>query len=314
MGRPLISIIVPIYNVERYLDKCVESLINQTMKNIEIILVDDGSPDNCPKICDNYALRDNRINVIHKNNTGLSDSRNVGLKIAKGDYILFVDSDDYINKKTCEYFYKHIIENSYDVIIGAAMKIEEGSTTDYSNSRGFKTNQCLKGKEFLKIGFKHGIVKMAVWCNLYNRKFLLENELFFKKGLLHEDEQWTPRVLLLANKVLVSDIRFYYYIIRDESITNTKKFKRNAKHIISTVKELYNLYEKIDDEELKILLNDYLVSLYLFAFRKGKLFEEDNKYINKSFVMKNSKRNKIKSFIFCISPKLYSELVTKIRK
>ena len=98
MSSELISIIVPVYKVEKYIDRCVESIINQTYKNIEIILVDDGSPDNCPKICDEWAKKDKRIRVIHKENRGVSSARNVGIDVAKGKYIGFVDSDDYIEK------------------------------------------------------------------------------------------------------------------------------------------------------------------------------------------------------------------------
>lgn len=108
MQTKLFSIIVPIYKVEKYLHKCVNSLVNQTYKDIEIVLVDDGSPDNCPQICDEYAAKDKRINVIHKKNGGLSDARNVGLENCTGKYILFVDSDDYIELDACEKFTKII--------------------------------------------------------------------------------------------------------------------------------------------------------------------------------------------------------------
>ena len=106
MKNLLVSVIVPIYNVEKYLRKCVDSILNQTYKNLEIILVDDGSPDNCGNICDEYALSDSRIRIIHKKNGGLSDARNAGLDIARGNYILFVDSDDYIDETMVEKLYE----------------------------------------------------------------------------------------------------------------------------------------------------------------------------------------------------------------
>lgn len=102
MKKPLISVIVPIYNVESYLNRCVESIVNQTYQNLEIILVDDGSPDNCPQICDDWARKDSRIKVIHKENGGLSDARNAGMNIATGEYISFIDSDDYVALDFCE--------------------------------------------------------------------------------------------------------------------------------------------------------------------------------------------------------------------
>ena len=113
--RPKVSIIVPIYNVEKYLDRCMQSLINQTLQDIEIIMVDDGSPDNCPRMCDEYAAKDKRIKVIHKQNAGLGMARNSGLEIATGEYVTFVDSDDFIDLKTCEVIYKKAMENDLDI-------------------------------------------------------------------------------------------------------------------------------------------------------------------------------------------------------
>ena len=117
MEKPLISIIIPVYKVEKYLEKCIKSVLDQTYKNLQIILVDDGSPDNCGNICDDYARVDNRIEVIHKANGGLSDARNVGLKAARGEYIGFVDSDDYVSNEMFENLYNTLISNDVDVAI-----------------------------------------------------------------------------------------------------------------------------------------------------------------------------------------------------
>ena len=117
MEKPLISIIIPVYKVEKYLEKCIKSVLDQTYKNLQIILVDDGSPDNCGNICDNYAKIDNRIEVIHKENGGLSDARNVGLKKARGKYIGFVDSDDYVSNEMFENMYNTLVNNNADVSI-----------------------------------------------------------------------------------------------------------------------------------------------------------------------------------------------------
>ena len=114
--KSLVSVIVPIYKVEKYLNKCVDSIINQSYKNLEIILVDDGSPDKCGEICDKYAEKDSRVKVIHKENGGLSDARNAGIDIAKGDYLLFVDSDDWITSNICEVLIKNANDNLSDII------------------------------------------------------------------------------------------------------------------------------------------------------------------------------------------------------
>ena len=116
--KPLITIIIPVYKVEDYLDKCVESVVNQTYKNLEIILVDDGSPDNCPKMCDDWAKKDKRIKVIHKENGGLSDARNKGIDIAKGEFITFIDSDDYVENNYVEFLYNLVRENHAEISMG----------------------------------------------------------------------------------------------------------------------------------------------------------------------------------------------------
>jgi glycosyltransferase involved in cell wall biosynthesis len=309
MDKPIISIIVPVYKVEQYLDRCVKSLINQTFKDIEIILVDDGSPDNCPKICDEYSIKDNRVRVIHKENGGLSDARNTGIHYAKGEYILFVDSDDYIEGDACEKFSNIVYEQRVDIVIGGAKKIIGSSVKKMLPSTSLY-NSVLSGSEYLKHELKHNYARMAAWLNLYRRKFLLENNLFFKIGLLHEDEQWTPRAFLAASNVFVSDNCFYNYIIREDSITKTKDFSKNAVHIVSTVVELSDFYERLDDKELKNLLKDYLISMYFFAYRKGDLYQQGKKYTFKKFVLFNSSSfiNRVKSIAFFVSPKLYSTL------
>ena len=121
-----VSIVVPIYNVEKYLEQCIDSIINQTLKDIEIILVDDGSPDNCPQICDDYAKKDSRIKVVHKKNGGLSSARNAGIEVATGDYIGFVDSDDYIELDMYEKMYSIAIENNVDFVMSDYYRVSDG--------------------------------------------------------------------------------------------------------------------------------------------------------------------------------------------
>ena len=116
MLQPLISVIVPCYNVEEYLPKCIESILNQTYRNLEILLVDDGSPDNCGRICDEYAAKDSRIRIIHKKNGGLSDARNAALDVMTGEYVTFIDSDDYVSDDYVEYLYKIIKESGVKIV------------------------------------------------------------------------------------------------------------------------------------------------------------------------------------------------------
>ena len=131
--NPLISVIVPIYKVEKYLDRCVESLINQTYKNLEIILVDDGSPDNSPAMCDNYAKKDSRIKVVHKKNGGLSDASNVGMSVATGEFISFIDSDDYVSDDFFEVLYNTMITEKSDIVECSVVKFYEDNLFDKHN-------------------------------------------------------------------------------------------------------------------------------------------------------------------------------------
>lgn len=307
MMEPKVSIIVPVYNVEHDLERCVESLINQTLKCIEIILVDDGSTDNCPKICDEYVKRDGRIKVVHKENGGLSDARNVGLKEANGQYVLFVDSDDYISKETCEVFFKDAFKNNLDIVVGDAIRVENCNEISM-NHASISLEKILSGSDFIKEQLQFRGMHMAACLNLYRKDFLIENQLFFKKGIYHEDEEWTPRVFLKAKKVKYINLAFYFYIIRENSITKKKDKSKNGIDLINTCYELEKIYEKIEDNDLKRLLNDYLVMLFLNAIHMGNLYGENYKGLfTKNFLKGKalSNKNKFKAGLFIINKSLY---------
>jgi len=306
MDMPKISIVVPVYKVENEIDRCVSSLLKQTFSDIEIILVDDGSPDKCPQICDEYASQDARVKVIHKENGGLSDARNAGLREAIGEYVLFVDSDDYIDERTCEKFYANIATN-VDVIVGDGYRIESKGKF-LMNHVDIPSQSAISGSDFLKAQLRCNKMNMAACLNLYNRKFLIDNDLFFKKGILHEDEQWTPRVFLNAKTVTVLGFPFYYYVIREGSITKRKDKTRNGIDLIATCYELEDIYENIDDTELKNLLNDYLAKLFLHAISLGDLYgKRYNGLYNKSFLCGKAlgRKTKMKSCLFVINKTAY---------
>ena len=301
-----ISVIVPVYQVEDVLERCVNSLVNQTYRNIEIILVDDGSIDKSPEICDKYSKSDSRITTIHKKNGGLSDARNYGLNIATGDYILFVDSDDYIEENTCEEFLNFIKEKRPDIIAGNAVRIE--NTKRILMSHNYHGDYMISGKEYLLRELSNNSMYMAAWLNLYKKDFLIKNELVFKKGLLHEDEQFTPRAFLSANEVMGLNMYFYNYIIRNNSITKKNNLINNACHIIETCKEMEKIYNALDEGRLKLLLKDNLATKYLYAFQIGQLYGREYKcIIDKKFLVKNAKsfKNRIKVTLFLINPKIY---------
>ena len=312
---PKVSVIVPVYNVGNVLSRCIDSIINQTLTDLEIILVDDGSTDSSGIICDEYAVKDPRIRVIHKSNGGLSDARNTGLKIAKGKYILFVDSDDYINHQACEVLYKCAFSDDLDIVVGDAVKIEKQKKKTLCHSP-VSLNKILTGKEFLKEQLKENRMIMPVVFNMYRRNFLIDNQLYFEKGLFHEDEEWTPRAFLRAKRVKYINTEFYYYVIRTDSITNKKNKEKNGIDLIEICYKLEKEYQKIQDDYLKKLLFDYLAMLFLNAIHLGDLYGKEYGHLyNKRFLIGKAKssKNKIKVLIFLINKHLYKYLNKTIK-
>lgn len=214
MNMPLISVIIPIYKVELFLHKCIDSIILQSFSDIEIILVDDGSPDNCGKICDNYASKDSRIVVIHKQNGGLSSARNAGIDIAKGDYLMFVDSDDWVEKDFCETAYKLITENN---VTCASFGYFEHKN-NIIKPLGTKNPRLINAEEGIKslIALDDVIYNMA--CNkiFHNRLF---STIKFPEGKLFEDQGTMYKLFDVAGQIYVDSTQLYHYIRRDDSIT-----------------------------------------------------------------------------------------------
>lgn len=217
-----ISVIVPIYNVEIYLERCVESIMSQSHRNLEIILVDDGSPDNCPKICDDYAKKDSRIKVIHKKNGGLSDARNAGMKVATGDYISFIDSDDYISTDYLETLYQVLLKENSDIVECEIVKFKENEIPVSVGNLDIESFDAEKGLQLL---IEEKVFHQYVWNKLYKADLALEVD--FEKGKLNEDEFWTYQVFGKAKKVTKIQKAMYYYLQRNGSIMGTNyTFKR----------------------------------------------------------------------------------------
>ncbi|WP_144593973.1 glycosyltransferase [Priestia flexa] len=217
---PEVSIIVPVYNVENLLVKCVESILHQTLKGIEIILVDDGSTDNSGKICDELAKRDETIHVIHKENGGLSDARNAGIDIAKGKYIGFVDSDDYIHQEMYSTLLSIMKEKECDIVESGYKEVYDGDQScydTYNSSHSIRIYE--KQAAVLSTAIDHDC-RNYVWNKLYKAE--LWSNIRFPKGKLFEDVFVTHKVVNLANKVAKIDYPFYYYYQRPNSIVNSK--------------------------------------------------------------------------------------------
>lgn len=210
----LISVIVPVYRVETYLDKCIMSIANQTYDNLEIILVDDGSPDNCPAMCDAWEEKDGRVKVIHKTNGGLSDARNAGVAVSSGDLIAFVDSDDYLASNYIEDMYSAMKGTHADIVECGVLYVDEVDSV--LRKRAIGAEITVNRVDALKRLILEDGVYQTVWNKLYRRS-VIENTLF-EVGRYHEDDFWTYQVFDQINSLTVLPKPLYYYLQRGDSI------------------------------------------------------------------------------------------------
>lgn len=218
MNEPLISVIVPIYKVEKLLPRCVDSLLAQTWKNLEIILVDDGSPDGCGAICDAYAEKDSRVKVIHKLNGGLSSARNAGIDIARGEYLGFVDSDDWVDLDGYEKLYR--LAEKYKASMVCAGRYDSEESGEEAPGLCPPKEEVISGVETASRIFRWDNMDMAAWDKLYHRD--LFREIRYPLGIIWEDLPTTYRIALKAERVVMANFSFYHYFHRAGSITNSR--------------------------------------------------------------------------------------------
>ena len=266
----MISVIVPVYNVEKYINQCVDSLLVQTYKNFEVILVDDGSTDSSGIICDNYAKNNPNIRVIHKENQGLGLARNTGLQYALGEYVTFIDSDDYADKHLLEDLYSGIIEKDVDVCIGGFKKITDSGNILYEEkydiqyySENMKTNSAFI-KMLGSLPNKHDSIRMSVWNVLYKLSIIKDNNIQFpsERELISEDlifdfyyYQYVKRFKLLNNSN-------YYYRANPTSLTMSYRKDRLEKTIIF-YKHLSNLMKESNYSKEAFLRLKKLIFIYI---------------------------------------------------
>jgi len=255
----LISVIVPVYKVENYLDRCIQSIVNQTYKNMEIILVDDGSPDNCPVICDAWAKKDSRIRVIHKENGGLSDARNAGLEIAHGELIGFVDSDDWIDPEMYERLARTLYDDKSDIAACTVEMFWEDETPNRLLT--VQEHEILERTEAQLALLYETKLKHPVWYKLY-KKSVIEG-IPFEVGKQHEDVFWTYQVYGRADRVSIIDHIGYYYLQRESGIMGncTYTVKR-----LDAIEAFERRYEYISEEfpELKTIAKRSIVAACIF--------------------------------------------------
>ena len=274
---PKVSVIVPIYNVEKYLEKCINSLLSQTLEDIQIILVNDGSKDNSGNIAKEYEKNNkNRVIYVEKENGGLSDARNYGLKYATSDFIAFLDSDDYIEKNAYEEMYNKAIEENADYV-------ECDFIWEFPNKiRVDKQYPYKNKKEMLSF------VRVVAWNKLIKRQLITDNNLEFPKGLRYEDVEFTYKLIPFVNKFAYVDKPFIHYVQREGSIANVQN-ERTAEifTVLDNVIEFYkknNIYEKYRDEL------EYNYARYLLCSSLKRMCKIKDKTIRKKLLTENWER------------------------
>lgn len=289
MNKELISIIVPIYNVEDSLKKCIESILNQTYTNLEIILVDDGSPDKCGQICDWYKEKDARIRVVHKRNGGLSDARNVGIEIASGRYIGFVDSDDYIEPDMYSLLLHAINRESAQIACcGIIREFENGESSIIRTPHIYKTYTSV---EAIKECLFQNEIGISVWCKLYKREIF--DNIRFPVGETNEDAAILLETLSRGNIVHIGK-PMYHYVVRENSITASFSETKNA----FVYNNALNIKKYIDSNYKKI---SYVGKAYLAYCLLGILLMYPKKYKSMESEQYIREYKKIWYYIFVVS-------------
>jgi len=274
-----ISIIIPVYNVERYLRKCLNSLVQQTYHNLEIILVDDGSPDSSGQICDWYAKKDSRIHVIHKKNEGVARARNDGIEYASGDYISFVDSDDWMAANAYETLYKGLKRYCADCAVGGCVKVIDKGGALQPKKRKHTKIRCQSSAEAMRHVLLEG---SAIWNRLFKRE--LFEKIRFPLDRVNDDEVVALHVYAECKKIVFLDKDTYFYRIRQDSITTSAFSLRNIDYYYNSIDNLEFIKNKMPR----------LVDCAEYKYIKTMLYS----YVNLKRIKKNPKADKIRQQLY----------------
>ena len=326
MTTPLISVIVPVYRVEEYLERCVKSILSQTYENLEVILVDDGSPDQCPAICDACAEKDARVKVIHQENKGLSGARNAGIDAASGEYLAFVDSDDYVSPHFIEELYQLLQDTGcaigqcrFSYVKGDGL-VEEGDSA-FCIYRGESLMEQLYGPEEKATCF------VVAWNKLYRAELFKETGIRYPEGRIHEDEATTYRLFHEAKKLAFLDRALYgYYTENGGSITSVFSAKRLQwltahEERIAFFKK--NGYEKLLPAAYRKLC-DACITFYFRCTKQVKDAEELKKELRKrletyrangaAWIAALPLKTRMGYELFSMSPGLYAKMLQKMQE
>lgn len=317
----LVSIIVPVYNVEKYLERCIQSILEQNYKNLEIILVDDGSTDNSGEICDKYAKEDSRIVVYHKQNGGLSSARNYGIERAHGAFISFIDSDDFVNKRYVEILMDNC--GCDNITICFNEKVNENAKLD-TEDVGFVEKEELTSDEAI-VRFFNDNIYVSAWGKLYPAAFF--SDIRFPKGKIYEDYATTYKLYAKAKMITVAKVKCYYYTIRTSSITGKPFSSKNLDmfDVVDDIESHLNRYVPNSDireafygSKAKCLLYLYYMisksdDAYLYKEKQLDIIE----YVKSKrvVILNSSKVNakiKLAVLVFCINKKAFTWFMRRI--
>lgn len=295
-----ISLIIPVYNTECYLERCLDSILDFNECEIEILLINDGSTDGSALLCKKYELRDKRIKVFHKKNGGLSDARNYGLKKAKGKYVIFIDSDDYLDKKAFLHFLRLAEKYKLDIVTGRGQSINKKNQKVMLENYDTK-NKIFTGEKYLKLQFKYQCYPVSACLNMYRRDFLISNRLYFMYGVYFEDEEWNPRVFLEAKRVIGTNCCFYYYIIRENSITTSNNYEKKMNSRLKVCNTALCWVLKLNDIELK----KYLISFFVDRYFRTIIFAQKNNKISRNELIYQIAKEEKKKWIWILEKNFY---------
>lgn len=290
--NPTLSVIIPVYKVEDYLVRCVESVLTQDYRNIEVILVDDGSPDRCPEICDELSKKDERIKVIHKQNGGLSSARNAGISSARGKYIAFLDSDDqWASGKLNEVMHSVKQADSDILILNSINLYDDGTLMKTECPPYIKPGVTIYPiNEIYEHLIKNGNLQEQAGTHIVKRDFILKNSLYFEEGLLGEDTEWMLRALRLVQIVAVSDIYLQIYTSgRPGAITRTTTTK-NVQHLIDIINKSIAFYNQHPNSSLRKYELAHCSYLWSTALGLFSYVAQEDKHLIKSYLKKIRKQ------------------------
>lgn len=268
---PFLSVIIPVYKVEEYLRQCVDSVLNQKLEDYELILVDDGSPDACPQICDEYAEQYQQVRAIHKPNGGLSSARNAGLRAASGQYVMFMDSDDWWNPDVSVENMMHEVKTKpyVDFFLFAGLDYIEGEGYfDRTDSVRKLTKPVVNARSYYEVMLGNGNLQVSACTKFLKRSFLLNHHLYFEDGLLGEDNEWMIRLLRCASSVeIIAQPLYICRIGRANSITNTIK-KKNVSDLLQIVQDSIEYYQR-PDADRSLMEYEFCFCAYLWFCALG---------------------------------------------